>query len=103
MLLGFIFLIFSTYFLISLAKYSSLALNSELLTTASLNIEIFDDKHSPIEEDNSFNGKYIKLQELPSYVKECFISIEDKDFYKHNGINKKRIIKATIKSDATEP
>jgi len=96
MLLGFIFLIFSTYFLISLAKYSSLALNSELLTTASLNIEIFDDNHRPIEEDNSFNGKYIKLQELPSYVKECFISIEDKDFYKHNGINKKRIIKATI-------
>ena len=49
-----------------------------------------------IKEDNTFNGKYVKLSSLPNYIPDAFISIEDKNFYQHDGINKKRIVKAVF-------
>ncbi len=59
-------------------------------------IEFFDSENKPISENNSFNIKFVELKTLPSYVSESFISIEDKDFFKHNGLNYKRIIKALL-------
>ena len=77
-------------------KFQTIPLNAESLTTPALNIEIYDDENKPIKEDNQFNGDYCKLEDLHDYTKDAFISIEDKDFYKHNGINKKRILKAML-------
>ncbi len=77
-------------------KYQKIPLNTESLTTPALTIEIFDEQNRPIKEENQFNGDYCKLEDLNSYTKDAFISIEDKDFYKHNGINKKRIVKAML-------
>lgn len=68
---------------------------TKLLDSAN-KIEFYDSRNMPIKEDNSFNVKYVPLKHLPSYVPESFISIEDKQFYKHKGLNYKRIIKALM-------
>lgn len=39
----------------------------------------------------------IKIEELPDYVKEATISIEDKDFYKHHGVSVTGIGRAILK------
>ena len=95
-----VFVIFSlltfcgTYFLVNYTKYSAIALDIDALTSPSLEIELFDNKNNKIEEDNSFNLPYITIDKISDTTKNAFISIEDKDFYKHHGINKKRILKA---------
>lgn len=84
------------FLMISLIKYSSLPLNNEALTKGTLAIEIFDKDNNKIKEDNSFNQKYVRLSTLPEYVADAFISIEDKTFFSHKGVNPKRMVKATL-------
>lgn len=38
----------------------------------------------------------VKIDEVPQVLKDAFISIEDKNFYKHHGVNPKRILGALI-------
>ena len=97
-LIGSFFLIISLFLGISFIKYSSLALNKESLSSASLNIPIYDKNNKLIKEENTFNGKYVKLSSLPKYIPDSFVSIEDKKFYTHNGINYGRIIKACLEN-----
>ena len=66
------------------------------LDVSSFNITLFDDKENLIKEDNLINHKSIKLSSLPPYVYECFVAIEDKNFYKHKGLDYKRMVKATL-------
>lgn len=94
--IGLLLLIFFLYLSISFIKFSNLSLNKDLLTNTSLNIEIFNIENEKIKENNSFNGSYVKLENLNDYTKNAFISIEDKTFYKHNGVNLKRIVKAIL-------
>lgn len=77
-------------------KVSSLELNNDTLTSPSLTISLFDSENKPIKEVNSFNGNYVKSETLPNHVKDAFVSIEDKTFYQHKGVNYKRIAKATL-------
>jgi membrane peptidoglycan carboxypeptidase len=56
-------------------------------------INLYDSNNEFIETASTFSS-LVKLEELPSYVKEAFITTEDKSFYSHNGLNYKRIIKA---------
>lgn len=86
----------ASYVTVSLAKYQTLPLDTESLTSPALNIEVFDTENRKMKEENQFNGDFCKLSSLPTYTKEAFLSIEDKDFYHHKGINKKRIIKAML-------
>ncbi len=44
------------------------------------------------------NRTPVKLSDLPPYVKQATISIEDKDFYKHNGFALSGIARASIKN-----
>ncbi len=83
-----------TYFLAEYLKFSKLSLNTDALTSPALSIEVYDSDNNIIEEENTFNSAYITIDKIPEHTKDAFISIEDKDFYKHNGINKKRILKA---------
>jgi len=78
----------------STAKASTL--NKEALTSSSLNIAIYDSNNKPIKEDNEISHNYANIDILPTHTKDAFISIEDKNFYKHRGVNYKRIIKAGI-------
>lgn len=84
------------YVAVSYAKYQKIPLNTEALTNCALSIDVFDSQNRPINEENQFNGDYCKIEDLHTYTIDAFVSIEDKDFYKHNGINKKRILKAML-------
>ena len=77
-------------------KYKSLPLNIDAINNSTLSVEIFSKDNTPIEDSNQFNGSCVKLDELSDHTKQAFISIEDKDFYKHDGINRKRIVKAAL-------
>ena len=61
------------------------------------NLMLFDNKKLPIKEDTKAVC-FVKLNTLPSYLKQCFLSIEDKEFYNHSGLNYKRMIKAMLKN-----
>lgn len=75
---------------------ATMALDEDVLTSPSLTISIYDGENKPIKEYNEINSAYAKINTLPSYTKDAFISIEDKNFYEHKGVNYKRIIKATL-------
>lgn len=74
----------------------SIEINKEVLSSPSLSIEIFDNENKPIKEDNEINKAYAKIETLSDETKNAFISIEDKNFYNHKGVNYKRIAKAML-------
>lgn len=73
---------------------NEISFDKNLLLSASSKIEIYNNSAKLIK-NNSFN-KVIDINEIPEYVKNAFISIEDKEFYRHKGLNYKRIIKSMI-------
>lgn len=44
------------------------------------------------------NGKstYLKSEEIPNYVKQAFVAVEDRNFYEHNGFDLKGIIRVCL-------
>ncbi len=48
------------------------------------------------------NRSIVDIDDLPEHVKNAFISIEDKNFYKHNGYDIKRIAKAFLVNATTK-
>jgi len=73
---------------------NEISFDKNLLLSANSKIEIYNNNEKLIK-NNSLN-KVIDINEIPEYVKNAFISIEDKTFYKHKGLNYKRIIKSMI-------
>ena len=63
------------------------------LVLSNSKITLYDNKNNPLTV-YADNQKHIKLNELNDYTKNAFISIEDKNFYNHKGINAKRMVKA---------
>jgi penicillin-binding protein 1A len=57
---------------------------------------VYDNEGNEIEHlvGAHANRVYVKLDELPDFVKYSFISIEDERFYKHKGIDVKGIFRA---------
>lgn len=86
--IGFLFL---CYFTSDRVKF-----NPAKLQEVTSKIEFYDNENIPIKEENSFNSKFVKISSLPNHVKDAFISIEDKEFYNHNGLNYKRMLGALI-------
>ncbi len=52
------------------------------------------DNDGKLISGTDLNNDYVKLEEVSPYLIKAFISIEDKNFYKHNGLNYLRIAKA---------
>lgn len=75
---------------------SAMELNEEVLSSPSLTLQVFDSDNKPIKEENEINKAYAKVENLSNHTKDAFLSIEDKTFYNHNGVNYKRIIKASL-------
>ncbi len=90
-----------TYVGINYLKFQSIPLNVEALSSPSLSIDVFDIQNKKIQEQNQFNGDFCKLSSLNPHTKEAFLSIEDKEFYSHNGLNKKRMAGAMLKNIKT--
>jgi Membrane carboxypeptidase/penicillin-binding protein len=43
------------------------------------------------------NRVFVAIDDLPVYVKDCFVSIEDERFYEHNGIDIRGIFRAGVR------
>lgn len=56
------------------------------------------DKNENIVYQGSSSSKWVRLDDVSKYYLDAVISIEDKNFYKHNGFDYPRIIKAMIKN-----
>ncbi len=57
----------------------------------------FYDGNNEIIDDNLIkNGSFVSIKDLKQHTLNAFIAIEDSRFYKHNGIDYKRIIGATV-------
>ena len=62
-----------------------------------LNIELYDNKGNKyLSLSNGNKQSYVGLENISPYLIDAFISIEDKKFYNHNGIDILRIGGATI-------
>jgi membrane peptidoglycan carboxypeptidase len=59
-------------------------------------INFYDKDNLLIDENNTYNVEFIKLSSLDPLTPQAFISIEDKQFYNHKGLNYKRIAKAFL-------
>ena len=59
---------------------------------------IYDSQGNVLAElKNEKNIRYLTFEEIPQEVKDAFISIEDKRFYKHDGVDLWAVIRATTK------
>ena len=72
---------------------NNVVFDKNILLNQTAKISLFDVNSSLIETASSSNP-VISLDELPKYVPQAFISIEDKNFYNHSGLNYKRMLKA---------
>ena len=83
-------------FLIYSVSVSKVQFSKEKIAENTLSIQVYNANNALIKEENTISDEKVKLSTLPGYVKEAFISIEDKDFYKHHGLNYKRMAKAML-------
>ena len=91
-ILALIMISFSFLLYLSIST-KNITFNAELLTKNYQNVEYYDtnDKLCTVT-----NGKSEICTEIPEHVKKAFISVEDKRFYSHKGIDIKRIIGASL-------
>lgn len=75
---------------------SKISLDNAKLSAPFTTIEIFDSDNKPIKEDNTVNENFAEISTLSPDTINAFISIEDKNFYQHHGVNYKRIVKAML-------
>ena len=88
----FIFAMFLVIYISSPVKF-----DITKITDSYLSVKLFDSENRPLNDTN-LHGEYVTLDQIPDITKTCFLSIEDKDFYYHNGLNYKRMIGAMIKN-----
>ena len=74
----------------------NISLDKEKLLASTSQLKVFDDNLNIISTSSTTGQKLVKLDELNDYTINAFISIEDKEFYNHNGLNYKRIAKAML-------
>ena len=82
----------SIIFIISLYVYAYITPKFNINTVS--NITYYDKNNNDIFLNNE--NDYVKLSDINDNVKNAIISIEDKNFYKHNGFDILRILKAMI-------
>ena len=76
---------------------SELNVNNETLQnikTDTIQTSFYDTNNNIISQNNLNGNSYIEIEKLKDYTKNAFIAIEDQNFYNHNGLNLKRIVKA---------
>ncbi len=72
-------------------------LDTTKLKSANNQIKIYDDGNGEISEKPTTDGAgYVSLNELPSFVPNAFVAVEDKRFYLHHGVDFRRICGAML-------
>ncbi len=75
--------------------YGQYDINLDKLDTVSNTINFYS-KDRKIEFSEYNKGKYLDIETLPSYVYNAFVSVEDKRFYSHNGVDYVRVVGALL-------
>lgn len=69
--------------------------NPEEVFTPSQNGVVYDVNGDIVAQTvQDKNSEYVKIENIPEYVQEAFVSIEDKNFYHHHGVDYKAILRA---------
>ncbi len=90
-------IIFSTLCIYVLSVTKDSVLSYEKLNAAQTVIDIYDKDGEAYGRLSPYNVREsVKIEEVNEYTKNAFISIEDKNFYKHHGLNYKRMASALI-------
>lgn len=93
-----IFIIVATFSVIFISSIMNetkkIQLDKNKIISATKQISIYDDLGEKINCDSMTGSKLIKLGELSDDTINCFLAIEDKTFYSHQGLNYKRMLKA---------
>ena len=64
------------------------------------NMTLLDKDVNQIGHRGPYIGKPMKLGQMPSYVGDAFLAIEDERFYEHAGIDNKAILRALFETRA---
>lgn len=91
--LGFILLI--SVFIVGMYVYAYL---SPKTIIKNANKYYIYDKNNNIIYQGSSSNKWVKLDDVSKYYLDAVLSVEDKNFYKHNGFDYPRILKAMFKN-----
>ena len=89
-------LVFGYYYIKISNKYGALVFDKDKLISATSYAEILDNNDNVISNASIDGRKTISIDQIPQHTLDAFIAIEDQNFYKHNGINYKRILKSLI-------
>jgi penicillin-binding protein 1A len=107
----FSFLLFTTFIIfLTLGSYiffvtKDLHLEASQEISTPLSSKIYDDSTNVVEDFATLTQEYIPYSSIPSLLVDALLSIEDKDFFNHKGINGKRIIAsfiANLKNSASQ-
>lgn len=90
LILGSLFLII---FINNIMGISSVKFDKEKLISTHYETVVFDANNNEIENTVE-PKKVVSIDEMPENLINAFVSIEDKQFFSHNGLNYKRIAKA---------
>ncbi len=81
------------------SEESYVSLDYDKLTTVNCTLTILDKCGQPIDEPLELeNTKVIAVSSLNDYTINCFVSIEDKRFFSHGGIDIRSIFRALLKN-----
>ena len=62
------------------------------------NMTLLDKDGKVIGHRGPYYGRPLKLGEMPSYLSDAFLAIEDQRFYEHAGIDRKAIMRALVEN-----
>lgn len=94
---GSLFVLFHFGFL---SNFASTKFNQNKLNYLTSQAEVYSSNNNKLNQ-NIEQTKIITYDSIPQHVIDAFVSIEDKKFFSHNGINYKRMIKAFAKNVAS--
>ncbi|MBO4936985.1 MAG: penicillin-binding protein, partial [Clostridia bacterium] len=76
--------------------YNTTHLDINAISQNNLGVSIYDNSGKMLSQSVNSSKRLVDVNELPQYVLDAFTSIEDKNFYTHNGIEPYRIAKAML-------
>lgn len=92
--------VFSVIALALFCAYRLLTANAvlceEKLTRYGTQITFYDSDSEKIVASDGFGTAAVQITELPPYVENAFIAVEDKRFYSHNGIDIRALARAAV-------
>lgn len=91
------FLIFLILFIVTFFSIYLYSRKLDYSIPKNINIELYDANNNLITTTSTQkNRSHINIDTTNQYIIDAFISIEDKEFYNHQGVNIKRVIGALI-------